>query len=390
MLQQFCREQLIDLEVHVVFDVLSANHILIAREGQFAFKFAFWIYYFAAARMHQDRHFAEFVLRDLRYASHPELIEFYTGVDRRREDALLILTDDLHHCRSEVEAKCGLPKLNPYRLAQWVPSPKAIEQMKLEIEEGVRESNLPSEIKDSYADQDYDLKRPYNQKISILEDFSLIRFMHILRAASKALRNSDYVEPAVKRNLLEEILRCWEQLTVVLLVVLPTLAKEGSATFDGANFVLDGDFGATVQERLISVITSIPSNVVNWSKDDLLSEKMGPLLLNVFRSESGALRRHELMRVLVAQRPRGWGEAVQGYIASVEKNSFFLYDTYTALRTQYRFSYVSSQTLGEIERLIRMAATKHVTGAKIPGPKLIEKMSPKFMGDPVIPPREVA
>ncbi|WP_395060561.1 metallophosphoesterase family protein [Polaromonas sp.] len=38
VLQQCCRERFIELEIHVVFDVLSANNILVVRDGQFAFK----------------------------------------------------------------------------------------------------------------------------------------------------------------------------------------------------------------------------------------------------------------------------------------------------------------------------------------------------------------
>lgn len=390
VLQQCCRERFIDLEVHVVFDVLSANNILVARDGQFAFKFAFWIYYFAALRMHHDETFATFILSEFRYANLPELIEFYTGIDRQREDALKVLTQDLTKIRLEVEEKCGLPKnMDPYRLAQWTPSEIAVEKMKAEIEEGVRDSNLPSEIKDRFADQGYDLKRPYDQSVNILAEQSVTCLMQTLRAASKALRNSDYVAPASKRALLEEILRCWEQLTMVLLVVMPVLADKGRATFDGANFVLEGDFGSTMKERVLGILIEIPGNVVKWSRDDLHSQKMGPLFLDVFSKESVEIRKHELALLLISQKPRGWREAIQAYISSIQKNSFYLLDVYRTLRTQYRFSYVSNATLKDIEYLIRMAITKHVTGAKEPGVKLIQKTIPGLSGEPVIPPREV-
>ncbi len=330
------------------------------------------------------------MLSDRRYANHPELIEFYTGIDRQREDALNVLKADLERCRSEVEQKCGFPKnMDIYSLAQWNPSEGALEQMTTEIEEGVRDSNLPSEIKDRFADQGYDLARPYNQGVSILSDHSLIYLMQTLRAASKALRNSDYVEPSAKRALLEEIMRCWEQLSIVLLVVLPVLADKGEAFFDGANFVLEGDFGPTASQRVMGILAEIPGNVIRWSRDDLLSQKMGPLLIDVFNQEQGSLRKHELALLLILQRPRGWAAAIQAYISATQKNSFFLLNIYRSLRTEYRFSYVSNATLKEIVHLIRMAITKHVTGAKEPGVDLIEKTMPRISGDPVLPPREV-
>lgn len=391
ILDKCCKERFIDLEVQVVFDVLSMNNIIIMRDNVFEFRFSFWIYYFAALRMHHDRSFAQFILDDFRYSSMPELIEFYTGIDRQRDDALTVLTGDLERLRLQVEEKCGFPKnMDPYRLAQWTPSAAALEQMKTEIEAGVRKSNLPAEIKDRFADQGYDPTRPYNQSISTFAEQSVSCLMQTLRAASKALRNSDYVAPNMKRALLEEILKCWEQLTMVLLVVLPILAEKGEAVFDGTAFVLDGSFGATTQERLLGVLVEIPNNVVRWSRDDLHSQKMGPLFIDVFEKETVELRKHELALLLISQRPRNWNEAIQEYIAKIQKNSFYLLDVYRALRTQYRYSYASSTNLKEIEHLIRMAMTKHVTGAKEPGVELIRKTIPKLIGgEAVIPPREV-
>lgn len=389
--EKCCRDRFIDLEVQVVFDVLSMNNIIIPRDGRFEFRFSFWVYYFAALRMHHDNTFARFILDEFRYSSMPELIEFYTGIDRQRNDALKVLTADLEQLRLQVEEKCGLPKnMDPYRLAQWTPSPAALEQMKTEIEEGVRDSNLPAEIKDRFADQGYDPKRAYKQTISTFAEQSVTCLMQTLRAASKALRNSDYVAPDVKRALLEEILRCWEQLTKVLLVVLPILAEKGEAVFDNVAFVLDGNFGSTTKERLLGVLVEIPSNVVRWSKDDLHSQKMGPLLIDVFSKETVDLRKHELALLLIAQRPRNWSDVIQEYIAKIQKNSFYLLDVYRALRTQYRYSYASNTNLKEIEHLIRMAMTKHVTGAKEPGVELIRKTIPRLVvGEPIIPPREV-
>jgi Calcineurin-like phosphoesterase len=390
ILERFCRDALIDLEVHVVFDVLSANNILIQRDGGFSFKFLFWIYYFSALRMHHDESFAKYMLENSRYSNMPELIEFYTGVDRQREDALITLTKDLTGLRINLETRCGLPEsLDPYRLAQWQSSEATLLKMQAEIDEGVKESNLPSEIKDRFADQSYDHTRPYDQNISSFAEESISSLMQTLRAASKGLRNSDYVKPNVKRELLEEILRCWEQLTKVLLVIVPILADKGHAVFDGASFALVGDFGKDLKERVNKILTEIPTNVVFWSRDDLHSHKMGPLFLDVFNNEVVHLKKHELALFLISQRPKGWVFAIQDYISSIQKNSFYLLDVYRSLRTQYRYSHVNYQTLSDIKRLIQMAATKHVTGVKVPGIKLINKTIPKLKGPSVIPDREV-
>lgn len=390
VLRKYCQDRFIDLEVQVVFDVLSANNILVMREGNFCFKFTFWVYYFAALRMHHDKPFADFIFENMRYANYPEIVEFYTGIDRQRDDAVQTLTSDLATMRERVEVKCGFPKnFNPYHLAQWTPSPSAVENMQIEMNTGIQGSNLPAEIKDVFADRSYDSSRPYSQNINLLTDNSFVYLRETLRAASKALRNSDYVNPLIKRRLLQEIIKTWEQLSMVLLVVMPALAENGKAAFDGSLFMLDGDFGSTFEDRLMRILVEIPANVVLWSEDDLFSSKMGPLLIDVLKNEQSDLGRHELVLLLITQRPRGWHAQVQSYIASVAKNSFYLLDVYRSLRGQYRYSYASSQTLKDMEHLISMAVTKHVTGHKDPGVKLIQKTLPKVTGEQVIPTREV-
>lgn len=387
--QKLCQERLIDLETQIVFDVLYANNILVKRGSFFCFRFSFWIHYFAAHRMHHDKNFADFIFEDMRYAQYPELIEFYTGIDRKREDALEILTKDIQACSVEVKVGCGLPDgFNPYQFAKWIPSPEAHIKMQEEIANGVLESNLPDVIKDQYADRNYDQTRPYNQNISsVLTEPSFWRMLQTMKAGAKALRNSDYVSPEIKRKLLHEILNCWEQASKVLLVVLPILANEGYATYDGTGIFLSGDFGDTPQKRLQSILGQIPANVVSWCRDDLFSQKMGPLLIDQLSNDKiSDISRHELMLLLIYQRPREWDKQVQRYIASNAKDSFYLFDVYLALRTQYRYSFASPHALREIEHLIMMTSTKHVTGKKEPGIKEISKV--KFKESP-IPPREV-
>jgi len=210
-----------------------------------------------------------------------------------------------------------------------------------------------------------------------------------MKAGARALRNSDYVDPQTKRQLLHEILRCWELASIVLLIVLPMLAQKGYATFEGVGILLVGKFGDTFEEKVNGILASLPANVVELSQEDLFSKKMGPLLIEQMRSAMSELRRHELLLLLIKRRPRGWKTEVQRYIGSVAKNSFYLSDVYRGLRSQYRYSYASAQTLKDIEYLIRMAATKHVTGNKAPGLKLINKFRNKITGGEIIPPREV-
>ncbi len=382
--QKFCHDSLIELDTHVVFDVLYSNNILLKHGANFYFRFSYWIFYFVAQRMHHDKSFAEYILSDMRYAQYPEIIEFYTGTDRNRDDAIRVIINDLRACFLSVKKNCGFPEgLNPYKHATWKTSPEAQEKMQEVIQNGIRESNLPAEIKDRYEDRAYDPARPYNQTIAkILTEHSVQSLMQLTRAASRALRNSDYVTPVLKQELTREILISWEKLTKVVLITAPILAAHGSATYDNAKFYLLGDFGKDFNERVSRICNSIPYNIVNWHQDDFYSQKMGPLLFSQLDSgELSDISRHELILLLVYQRPRGWGSYVQKYISSVPRNSFYLYDVFDSLRAQYRYGFASSQTLKEIEHLIKMASVKHLTGEKEPGVKSISKA--KFKESPV-------
>jgi hypothetical protein len=385
-LNKCCQERLIDLEVQIVFDVLFSNNILIKCENGFRFKFSYWIYYFIAQRMHHNLDFSNFILEDMRYAKFPEVIEFYTGIDRRRDDALKTLIKDIRESSDRVQARCGLPDgLNPYRFAKWQASPKMLEQMQNEISDGVQESNLPESIKDSYADSQYDRTQAYNQDVrDILAEHSLIFMMRTMKAGARALRNSDYVEPDIKRQLLQEIMRCWEQISKVLMVLIPLLATEGQASFDGAGFLLCGNFGDNPLEKMQRILLSIPNNIVFLSQDDIFSQKMGPLLINQLINEEDEQKRHILALLLIHQRPRDWKKQIEQYIVSIASDSFYLMDIYLTLRVQYSYSYASSQTLKDIEYLIKFSAAKHKSGRDLPGEKQIRRVSKD-----VIPPRKV-
>ncbi|BBL72575.1 esterase/lipase family protein [Methylogaea oryzae] len=385
-LLRYCKARFIDLEVHVVFDVLYANNIIIAHNNSFRFKFTYWIYYFAAQRMFHDQAFADFVLDHMNYARFPEIIEFYTGVDRNREAALRRLTKDIRDTTDKVQEKIGIPDgMNPYRFATWRPSTAMLEQMQKEICDGVQDSNLPETIKDSYLDRQYDKSRPYNQEVrDIIQAYSVAFMMQAMKAGARALRNSDYVDPDIKRDLLKEIMRCWEQVSKVLMILLPLLAERGHAAFDGQGFNLRGYFGDNFDERFKTILLEIPNNMVLWTQDDLFSQKMGPLLLDQFKNEPDELKRHILSILLIYQRPRDWREQMERYIESVSPNSFYLLDVYRILREQYRHCYAPRRVLSDIEHLIKLAAAKHTSGRKLPGQKHMKRLTKD-----VIPKREI-
>ncbi|MEM9481477.1 MAG: hypothetical protein AAGA58_17645, partial [Verrucomicrobiota bacterium] len=384
-IHNFCRERLIDLEVHVVFDVLYQGRILAQIGDRYCFRFNYWIFYFAAQRMHDSQDFANWIYSNMRYAQYPEVLEFYTGIDRRRSDALKMLTSDLREIRSKVESKCGLPdKFNPFRYMEWRPSPKDLERMNKEVQDGVSGSKLPTAVKDEFADRTYDPTRPYVQELrEILSEHSVVYLMRTLSAAARALRNSDYVDPNEKRELIDEIFISFRQLAQVLMVILPPLVDDGKACIEGAHFHLVGEFGEQPDERLRRILVEMPRNIIAWYSKDIFSQKMGPMLIEKYKGEGDEIMKHFLILLIVAQRPRNWRRCIENYISSNAKNSYYLYDTYRNMRTEYRYSFSASSELKDLEYCIKMASAKHHFGSKSPGPKAIKKI-----GDSVLPKRE--
>lgn len=61
--------------------------------------------------------------------------------------------------------------------------------------------------------------------------------MRTMRVGARALRNSDYVSPEIKRQLLSEIMQCWELSSKIVFIVLPILAEEGHAAYAGTRFI---------------------------------------------------------------------------------------------------------------------------------------------------------
>ncbi len=225
-IQEYCSKQILDLDIEILFTFLLSENIFVKKGMVYEFRFIYWLYYFAAHRMHHDSQFAEFILSERRYSAFPEIIEFYAGIDRMRTDAVVSLAKDLEEMDIDFLKRSGIPSnFNPYKHAQWAPTEEAVEQLKRQLDQSLKESALPTPIKDAIADQQYNRAQPYNQALAkFIEESSLLQMLQATRGAARALRNSDHVAPAAKADLLEKVLRCWVRACQTLIVISPVLA----------------------------------------------------------------------------------------------------------------------------------------------------------------------
>lgn len=384
-LQLFCNEKLLDLDIDALFQILDENHIIVDCQGKFRFKALYWIYYFSAKQMHINDDFRQYIISDERYINFPEMIEFYTGIDRNSANIIQILTEDLEKQCDIVEEKTGLSgDINLLEYMEWNPSVEQITTIEETINNEVKNSKLPDSLKDEYADKDYSFDRPHRQEISkIFTEYTFLILERKISASSRALRNSDYVTPEMKRKLLQAITRGWKIFSGILFLLSPIMAKDDYASFGGVGFTLCGFDGLEFDEKIKHIILMNPSIVVKLFKDDLFSPKSAPLLYDAIKSEKNKLIKHELILLLIHARPRDWDEHVKLYIKDISKKSAYLLDVLNLLSNRYKYDFASPSELVSMTNLLKMCHAKH----HLKSERLVDDM--KRIPDSVIPKRNL-
>lgn len=379
-LSEFCSNNFIDLDLNYLLSVLKDNSIIANKSLNVNyFKNAYWVFYFIAQRMDMDKEFKETIFEEKKYIDFPEIIEFYTGINRNKKDALIILNNNLIETLAIVRVKVNLPhNINPYKSIQWTPDVPTLEKEEAKIGENVISSGLPDEVKDKYEDKQYNQIKPYNQVInSVIRDYSFLILMRQISAASRALRNSDFVNDAkLKKELLTNITEGWNELNKLLIVLSPLLADKGNVSFEGASFELAEDNFQIEDpdEKRLAVLLAVPTNVVKLFKDDLYSTKIGPLLIDQALNESNSLLKHELMLLIIAERPKRWREIIDNYIVSLNKDSFFLSDTLSVLRFNINYKATEVEDIKILKLLAQKCRAKHILQSDNPDIGLIKRL----------------
>ena len=374
--QEYCESQHDYLDDHVLFAFLATEHIFVKKGSEFEFRFNYWLYFFAAHRMHHSTDFAQFIMTDRRYSAFPEIIEFYAGIDRRRTDVVMQLAEDLKLMNSDFLCRTGIPEdFNPLKHALWTPKNDSLEKLKEEVNNSISNSALPTVIKDAVADQSYNQAKPYNQALAnFIDESSLIQMVQAMKGAARALRNSNHVAPEAKIMLLEEVISCWIRVCQIVVILSPILARYREVAFEGMGFVLNkGLDEKSIIKRWEIIMTVIVDNIVDWFQDDIFSKKMGVLFAEYNKSHNGSLGELLILLVMVKQRPPNWEKEVERFIKQEQKNSFYLSRIFSALRCELEYGFWTERHRLELRRLAAMSLAKHDIGIKNPNQKLIEK-----------------
>ena len=365
----FCKTKLIEIDYNILWEILVRNKIIIAGDnGDYRFKARFWVCFFAAKRMIYDKDFYDYIFSEKRYTSFPEVVEFYTGINRNETGILTLLAKDLHDTMLRLQKYIGIKGVfNPYEGITWRVRKEEVEQLAKELSARIASSSLPKEIKDQHADESYNHIRPYNQRIEdFLHQSSFLVYINQVKSLSRALRNSDYADPEIRKQLISDIFRGWVEISKVIYALAPILARKGVAAFLDFKIHLSSDFDELkddFKKLIFTIILVLPANVLRMLKDDLASDRIGLLVGELLKSSNDMLTRHFIVLFLISERPSGWAAMIRTYLSSIEGNSYFMGMTFDALKYQYKYMYMSPSDQREVLRLMEMSLSIREIGS---------------------------
>lgn len=315
----FCEENYNTTNIPDLLQVLKENQILVGFNGSLCFRFSYWIYYFAARRMKISGDFANYMIKKKHSIYYPEIIEFYTGIDGAQEDVVEMIINDLNKLSNTVHSKIGVKEdFKPLEKLKWALSESFKEMTQEQLVENVQKSKLPDEIKDVVADKNYDSIKPYNQTITkFFEEYEVQNLMNLTRSASRALRNSEFISAQLKEELSNSIFKAWQEITRVIFLIAPMLAKNGFGGIGGARFQLTDNFPKEYSECLMEIIVMVPFNIMDWYKDDFFSDKLILLYKKYMLEFPDPTVRHIIALTISSGRPEKWQEYIHEYIGSV-------------------------------------------------------------------------
>ena len=318
------------------------------------------------------------------YAHYPEVLEFYTGSDRTRNDAAEIVIQDINKITNKVHDKVGLPdKMNPLQYLRLDITDEQAAKAIDKLDNQLKQSKLPTNIKDALDDSNYNPSIPFHQDVrKVWENYSVNYLQEMIGIASKVLRNSDYILPENKIKLLDSITDAWLNTIRVIYLMAPALAMEGKAGYDDFRLQLADSYDTKSDDKkqlLIDIMSNIPHNIVTWYKDNIYSSKLTDLLYEKIEQETNPVIKHVLINLVIYKQPDRWDIVVRRYLDKSDKHSFYFGDTLSSLRVMYAKGAMSDADLAKTKTLILLGYTKLATKGNKMNPGMIKKINPNIL-----------
>lgn len=376
----FKKDNLLGTNEEELLRVLVDSQILSSeRQGCYiiySFRIVNWLYFFAAHAMHNNAAFMQYMIKEQRVFYFPEIIEYYTGIERQCDGLVAELLEELKATTQKVRNNLGIQvDFNPYVYYKWDINNVAKDKSQEELEEQVKRSKLPDEYKDMLADKTYDNVRPYIQDIGeVLDKYYVRNLMQLTRSSGRCLRNAYKIVPNKKMELLSAIMDAWKVIMDTIVLLSPALAYNGYGGIGGARFNLSDMFPKDFKECQQKIILMIPFNLMLWYKDDVFSDKLMPLFTSYQQQVSDKVMEKHIIALMVARsQPQNWRDYIQTYISGLDKNSYYLGDLSICLAHNYATTFMSDKGYRETLQAYKMCFAKHSLGIKNPTLQTIQK-----------------
>ena len=300
---------------------------------------------------------------------YPEILEFYSGKDRQRQDAAEYMLDDIEKATQCVHDKVGWKDdINLFSLLKCRQTEEQKDRIFKMLDDNVKQSSLPTEIKDSYADNNYDVAKPFDQSVrKFMNEYSVNYLIECIRIASMVYRNCDYVQIETKNRLLAAIFASWKVVTQIFFALSWPLAVNGHVGIEDSYFELDDVFERfkNIKEKHIGVVVCIPLNILNMFKDYLYSEKNSKMLLMAFANEHDKIIKFLQAYILVLERPKDWNIYIDKYISELGANTYYLGQLKDIMLLHLGHNEIKEEDEPRLKNLIKKAAYKLSTGKNV-------------------------
>lgn len=327
--------------------------IIVPYLNYYEFRFNYWVYFFAAYQMYIDATFYSYMVEQEKCIYMPDIVEFYSGIDPKCNHLVELIIKELIDLSNDVTTNLIPEQKDPYSILKFRQNPALDTKTREQLEAGIQASKLPTEVKDAMMDSRDDNTRPFFQMMNnVLDQYKVRNMMSLARSASRALRNGLHIEEYNRTKLYGAVQISWMSLLKVLQLLTPGLARTGYGGLGGASFRLVGEFPEDENKRIVSVLTSLPFNVIEWYRNDVFSEKRFSVYKSsIIDKEAPSICRHLNILLLIRCRPKGWNELVEKYIDTVGRNSFYIADVKNMLHYCYR---IDEMTLADEKRTSKL------------------------------------
>ena len=286
---------------------------------------------------------------------------------------------DLQRATQSVKEKVGWPEdLNLFNLLKCQQTEEQKQKLIENLDNSVKQTNVPDELKDSFEDATFSPSRPFDQSVrKYFDDYSISYLIQSIHIASKVFRNSDYVGRASKDQLLASILDSWKVFVQILCTIAKPLAIHKRIEYGDAYFELlenDDKDEDSKKNSLMKIVVAIPQNVMIFFKNDMYSDKNGKTILQTFDKETDKIKKYLLACVIVMERPVGWESHITQYISQIGQNSFYLGNLKDIMLFIYNNYELPSLETSHLKLLIKRAALKMEDGINNPMPKDLQRV----------------